>query len=84
MKISLYSQEECEQIAKSATLRYVNDSIPGLSRKKRGKGFSYYYSDGSQVRDKKELKRIQSLGIPPAYHSVWICPFANGHIQARE
>jgi DNA topoisomerase I len=28
------------------------------------------------------LKRIRSLAIPPAWTSVWICPYPNGHIQA--
>ena len=28
------------------------------------------------------LHRIKSIGIPPAYDFVWICPSANGHIQA--
>jgi DNA topoisomerase I len=28
------------------------------------------------------LKRIKALAIPPAWSDVWICPFANGHIQA--
>jgi DNA topoisomerase I len=29
-----------------------------------------------------ELKRIRSLVIPPAWEMVWICPRANGHLQA--
>lgn len=74
--------EECEKIARLAALRYVNDSIPGIKRRKYGKGFAYYYPDGSKVTDAKELQRIKAMRIPPAYHSVWICPFANGHIQA--
>ena len=28
------------------------------------------------------LKRIKALAIPPAWTDVWICPFADGHIQA--
>ena len=38
--------------------------------------------DGSPVRDKATLERIRSLAVPPAYKDVWICPHANGHIQA--
>ena len=30
----------------------------------------------------KEMARIRSLAIPPAYTDVWICPSPNGHIQA--
>jgi DNA topoisomerase-1 len=28
------------------------------------------------------LRRIKALAIPPAWTGVWICPFADGHIQA--
>jgi DNA topoisomerase-1 len=34
------------------------------------------------VTDEKTLTRIRALGIPPAYTDVWICPLANGHLQA--
>ena len=34
------------------------------------------------MRDKATLQRIGSLVIPPAWENVWICPTANGHIQA--
>ncbi|WED43995.1 DNA topoisomerase IB [Legionella cardiaca] len=81
MDISLYSTEECEKIAKDASLRYVNDTLPGISRKKTKKGFNYYYPTGKLITDANELQRIQKLAIPPAYHDVWICPFSNGHIQ---
>ena len=68
--------------AKAAGLRYVNDSTPGIRRKRAGKHFSYIGLDGKPIRDPEELKRIRSLGIPPAWTDVWICPKANGHIQA--
>jgi len=28
------------------------------------------------------LRRIKSIGVPPAYEHVWICPVPSGHIQA--
>ncbi len=80
--ISLYTPKECAKIARKASLRHVNDSLPGISRKRCGKGFAYYFPNGRLVKDIKILKRIKSLGIPPAYQKVWICPFYNGHIQA--
>ncbi len=70
------------QVAKSAGLRYVNDSRPGIRRKRVGKNFSYIGLDGRPIHDKDELQRIRSLGIPPAWTNVWICPKPNGHIQA--
>jgi DNA topoisomerase-1 len=68
--------------AQAAGLRYVNDTQPGIRRKKSGKGFSYLGTDGKTIRDSRELARIRSLAIPPAYTDVWICPSPNGHIQA--
>ncbi|HVR95817.1 MAG TPA: DNA topoisomerase IB [Thermoanaerobaculia bacterium] len=56
--------------------------MPGLRRRKSGKGFTYIDTKGQTVRDAKEMKRIQSLAIPPAWTDVWICPLRNGHLQA--
>ena len=68
--------------AKEAGLRYVTDNSPGYKRRRRGKGFVYTNTEGEIIRDAAELQRIRSLVIPPAWRDVWICPFANGHIQA--
>jgi DNA topoisomerase I len=68
--------------AEAAGLRYVSDTQPGIRRKKSGKGFTYVGTDGKTIHDSKELARIRSLAIPPAYTDVWICPNPNGHIQA--
>jgi DNA topoisomerase-1 len=68
--------------AEAAGLRYVTDTMPGIRRRRAGKGFSYAGPDGSPVKDRRVLERIRALAIPPAYTDVWICPLANGHIQA--
>jgi DNA topoisomerase-1 len=68
--------------AQAAGLRYVSDTQPGIRRKKAGKGFTYVGTDGKTIRDEKELTRVRSLAVPPAYTDVWICPNPNGHIQA--
>jgi DNA topoisomerase-1 len=34
------------------------------------------------IRNARELKRIASLVIPPAWTDVWICPDPRGHLQA--
>ncbi len=62
-------------------LRYVDDARPGLSRVRRGRGFSYHRPDGALVSDETR-DRIEALAIPPAWEDVWICPAANGHLQA--
>jgi DNA topoisomerase I len=68
--------------AQAAGLRYVSDATPGIRRRRSGTGFSYVAADGRVIRDKTTLARIRSLAIPPAYTDVWICPIANGHLQA--
>ncbi len=69
--------------AEAVGLRYVTDDIPGIERKRSGKKtFTYVGVDGKTIRNAEEIRRIESLAIPPAYHHVWICPFANGHLQA--
>jgi DNA topoisomerase-1 len=68
--------------AKAARLRYVTDEMPGIRREKRGEHFVYVAPDGSKIDDEDELARIKALAVPPAYTDVWICPLANGHIQA--
>jgi DNA topoisomerase-1 len=68
--------------AKTAGLRYVSDASPGILRQRRGKGFSYIGVDGKPLSDASERDRIEALGIPPAWKDVWICPLANGHLQA--
>jgi DNA topoisomerase I len=68
--------------AESAGLRYLSDDRPGIRRKKAGKGFTYVAPDGAKLSDPHGVKRIRSLAIPPAWTDVWICPFADGHIQA--
>jgi DNA topoisomerase-1 len=54
----------------------------GLTRIRRGRGFSYVDSERAPVADPETLARIESLVIPPAWKKVWICPYPNGHIQA--
>jgi DNA topoisomerase IB len=63
-------------------LRRVDCSGPGIARRRAGRGFVYLRPDGTRVRDAATLARIRALVIPPAWRDVWICPLANGHIQA--
>lgn len=68
--------------ARRAGLRYVTASAPGITRRKQGRGFVYISATGPLVREKTELARIRALAIPPAWTSVWICPLADGYLQA--
>jgi DNA topoisomerase-1 len=73
---------DARQAAEDAGLRYVTDALPGITRRARRSGFSYFDPEGRIVKDAATLKRIRALAIPPAYSDVWICPRANGHLQA--
>jgi len=68
--------------ARAAGLRYVHDDRPGIRREAVKDGFRYLDAKGEPVEDEATLKRIKSLVIPPAWTDVWICPQANGHLQA--
>jgi DNA topoisomerase-1 len=68
--------------ARFAGLRYVTDAEPGIRRHRRGRGFYYTQPGGARLTDPETLARIKSLVIPPAWQQIWICPIANGHLQA--
>lgn len=68
--------------AGAAGLRYTGDNRPGISRHRKGDGFVYKDARGRRITDPMTLGRIKSLVIPPAWTDVWICPIANGHLQA--
>ena len=64
-------------------LRYVDDSLlPGITRKRKGRYWQYFSPDGSRISDRDEIDRLNAIGLPPAYQRCWLCPDANGHIQA--
>ncbi|MEO5567282.1 MAG: DNA topoisomerase IB [Gemmatimonadaceae bacterium] len=67
--------------ARAAGLRYVTDAMPGITRRRRGRGFAYVAPDGRAVRGREAIQRFQTLVIPPAWTQVWICPIENGHLQ---
>ena len=65
-----------------AGLRYVSDAMPGITRRRSGKGFAYRGPDGRVIADRDLLGWIRSLAIPPAWQGVWISPFRDGHLLA--
>lgn len=61
---------------------FVTDDMPGWRRVATESGYAYFTEKGKLIRARGTLERLQSLAIPPAYTDVWICPLANGHLQA--
>lgn len=78
---SLKMHRNYKRTAEAASLFYVTDTTPGISRVKKGTGFSYSLNE-LVVKDAETLLRIRKLAIPPAWTRVWICTKPNGHIQA--
>lgn len=70
------------QTARQIKLRYLENNIPGFTRKRAGKGFVYFDVFGKTLKDPPALERINTLVIPPAWKEVWISPLDNSHLQA--
>lgn len=66
----------------ASDLVYVSDDQPGISRRRRGRGFTYIAPDGTTIARGAERARLEALAVPPAYEDVWMCPLHNGHLQA--
>lgn len=83
-------KQDSKQIAEAVGLKYVSITSKGFGRQTsdsstnpvRGEKFLYFDTHAKPITDPEEIARIDNLAIPPAYTDVWICPFANGHIQA--
>lgn len=63
-------------------LCFVDDSMPGITRKRRGRYWMYFDADGNRITDREEIDRLNAIGLPPAYIKSWFCPTPHGHIQA--
>ncbi|MDB5166361.1 MAG: topoisomerase [Candidatus Saccharibacteria bacterium] len=77
---ALYADNQ--KCAELIGLTYTSDEAVGLSRKRRGKGFTFTDKDGKKLTDAKIRQQITELTIPPAWQKVWICPNDKGHILA--
>lgn len=71
-----------QHLARQAELHHVTGMMPGITRRRAGRGFAYLSPEGKVLKNAEELERIRKLGIPPAWTNVWICPLPDGHLQA--
>lgn len=62
-------------------LSFTPDTEPGFVRRRRGSGFSYIDAAGATA-GAAAIDRIEALAIPPTWNDVWICPAADGYLQA--
>ncbi len=79
--MSTSKHREFCKAATRAGLHYVTDGFAGISRRRAGKGWSYFDADGVRIGDAITRQRLNALAIPPAWTNVWICPDPDGHIQ---
>jgi DNA topoisomerase-1 len=63
-------------------LRHSGDAEPGISRKRMGRYWAYFDSEGNRITDRDEIDRLNAIGLPPAYENAWFCADPNGHLQA--
>ena len=63
-------------------LRHSSDAEPGYTRKRMGRYWAYFDSDGKRITDREEIERLTAIGLPPAYEKAWFCADPNGHLQA--
>ena len=63
-------------------LCYVDDALPGITRKRRGRYWQYFDAKGERIADRDEIDRLNGIGLPPGYRDAWYCPSPEGHIQA--
>ncbi len=68
--------------SQGSKLIFVDDTLPGITRKGAGTGWAYYDPDGTLIRDRAERERLNAIALPPAYVDCWFCPAPNGHILA--
>ncbi len=68
--------------AKPSALEFVDDSGPGITRKKMSHGWGYYDPKGKRITDRDEIDRLNRIALPPAYTDAWYCPKDCGHLLA--
>lgn len=69
-------------MTQGSRLCYVDDALPGITRRRQGRGWAYFDAKNERITDRDEIDRLNAVGLPPAYRDAWFCPSPHGHIQA--
>jgi DNA topoisomerase I len=69
-------------ISAPALLCYIDDGLPGITRRALKRGWAWFDPKGRRITDRDEIDRLNAIGMPPAYVDCWFCPSPQGHIQA--
>lgn len=63
-------------------LKFADDTLPGITRRKlRGK-WAYFDAAGERVTDRDEIDRLNAIALPPAYRDCWFSADAQVHLLA--
>lgn len=81
MSVADIPVDDAPAVAEAAGLHYADDESPGITRRRRGTGFSYVTPGGATLGG-AERERIEMLAIPPAWSEVWISPNPDNHLLA--
>lgn len=66
----------------ASRLRYTDDSMPGITRRRAGRNWAYFDAEGQRITDRDEIDRLNRIALPPAYAQAWFCAHPNGHLLA--
>lgn len=66
----------------SPILCFVDDALPGITRRRCGRGWAYHDPRGERIKDRDEIDRLNAVALPPAYRDAWFCPSGQGHMLA--
>jgi DNA topoisomerase I len=73
---------QSDRLPRHSRLVFVDDSLPGITRRRAGKGWRYFDPADKPISDRTEIERLGAIALPPAYRDAWYCPAGNGHILA--
>ena len=78
---------DADEALRRATLIRSDPSLRGVTRQniatEEGEvEWQYLAPDGDPVEEEDRVARWNSMGLPPAWVDIWICPNPRGHIQA--
>jgi len=69
------------RLLKRLGLKHITTDELTIRRRRHGRGFGYFQSDGAAVTA-GEKRRLAALAVPPAYEDVLYAADPNAHIQA--
>ena len=65
-----------------SSLKFLDDSTPGISRRQARGEWRYFGPDGARIADKEEIARLNRIALPPAYRDAWYSPRGDSHLLA--